>query len=367
MASRPVHHGGHPPSGPLLGAAVIAGAIVGWQVGERRAVPTAPSPPSTPAALPVAAPLLPLPPTRGPAPLQRAAPHAESPVCGWEPAQDAGGDPGAPASLPASLRSRTLDALDARLRSDADPAVRAAGLLIVARTRPAQRRERIEQLARLATASRDPRLHAIAQEGCRDADDDGASACSLLQPAQWAQLEPANAVPWLTLAEAARARGDTAAEDDAMYHAARAHLADGRPTLVPSLVEQALADAPRHALIRTLGLAAAWKVQAGWSWSSTAQAMHYCRADDRVLTDVDRATTCDLLARVLAQAPASTIDLATAQAIGARLHWPDDRLAVLAAQATASGDAARRRSVMLDLSCRGVDAAEASLADASGP
>jgi hypothetical protein len=366
MASRPVHHGGHPSAGPLLGAAVVAGAVLGWQVGARRDGPEVPRPASVPVALPAATVPAPMA-MRETAPPQREAPRAESPVCGWDPATEAGAEPDAPASLPTNLRSRTLDALDARMQSDADPAVRAAGLLIGARTRPAQRHERIEQLARLATAGRDARVYALAEEGCRDADDDGAGACRLLEPAQWAQLDPANAVPWLTLAEAARARGDAAAEDDAMYHAARARLTDRRPTLVPSLVDQALAGEPRHALIRTLGLAAAWKVQAGWSWSSTAEAMHYCMADDRVLTDDERATSCDLLAHVLARAHASPIDLATAHAIGVRLHWPPDRLAVLAGQATAAGQAARRQNVALDLSCRGVDAAEASLAEMPRP
>jgi hypothetical protein len=367
MASRPVHHGGsHPAALPLLGAAVVAGAVVGWQLGDRHPASTTPAPPATSAPSPVAMPVAPsaIP---DPAPPARPRRRAESPVCGWDPTPEAGADPSAPASLPSALRARTMDALDARLLSHPDPAVRAAGLLIAARARPAQRRERIEQLARLATASRDPRLYALAQEGCRDAEDDGAAACQLLEPAQWAQLDPANAVPWLTLAEAARAHGDAAAEDDAMYHAARARYSDPRPTLVPALVEQALTDAPPHALIRTLGLAAAWKVQAGWSWSSTAEAMHYCMADDRVLTDGDRAATCDLLAGMLAQVRGSPIDSATAHAIGVRLRWPADRLDALADQTTASGTAARQRNVAMDLSCRGVDAAEASLAPEAGP
>lgn len=242
-----------------------------------------------------------------------------------------------------------------------DPAIQAAGLLIGARTRPDEARSRVERLARLATATHDARIVAIAAEGCRDARDDWASACHLLEPAQWAQLDADNAVPWLTLAEISRARGDAAAEDDAMYHAARARHSDLRPVLLPALVEQALADAPRHALLRTLALAASGDVQAGWSFASTTEAMHYCMADDRVLIDPDRARTCDLLAGVLAEPGASAIELGTAQAIGVRLAWPAQRLEALESQATASADAARRRNVAMDMSCSGVDAAEASL------
>ena len=365
MASRSDRHrGGHPATGSLLGAAVVAGAVVGWQLGGGRPPPAAPETVAVPAPMPRTTPAL-RPAIPEPAALPRARQAAESPVCGWDPGAEGDVDPTAPASLPSALRARTLDALDARMMSDPDSAVQAAGLLIAARTRPAQRRERIEQLARLATSRRDTRLYALAEEGCREAEDDGASACRLLEPAQWAQLAPADVVPWLTLAEAARARGDPAAEDDAMYHAARARLVDRQPALVPSLVGQALKDAPPHALIRTLGLAAGWKVQAGWSWSSTAEAMHYCMADDRVLTDGERAATCDELARVLALARDSPIELATAHAIGVRLHWPPDRLEILSLRMAASGQAARRRNVALDLSCRGVDAAQASLGEAA--
>lgn len=242
-----------------------------------------------------------------------------------------------------------------------DLAIQATGLLIGARTRPDESRQRIERLARLATATHDARIHAIAAEGCREVRDDWASACHLLEPAQWTQLDADNAVPWLTLAEIARTRGDPPAEDDAMYHAARARHSDLRPVLLPALVEQALADTPPHALLRTIALATSWDVQAGWSFASTTEAMHYCMADDRVLIDPDRARTCDLLARVLAESGGSSIELATAQAIGMRLSWPTERLDALADEATESGEAARRRNVATDMSCSGVDAAEASL------
>jgi hypothetical protein len=261
----------------------------------------------------------------------------------------------------AALQTRTLAALEARMTASADPAIQAAGLLIGARTGPDDNGQRIERLARLATATRDARIHAIAAEGCRNVPHDAASACHLLEPAQWTQLDSNNAVPWLTLAEISRARGDADAEDDAMYHAAHARHSDLRPVLLPALVEQALTGTPPRSLLRTLSLAASWDVQAGWSFSSTTQAMHYCMADDRVLIDPDRARSCDQLARVLAESGSSSIDLATAQAIGARLGWPAERLEALTSQAMASGAVARRRNVAMDMSCAGVDAAEASL------
>lgn len=285
----------------------------------------------------------------------------ENTVCGWSDAAAANDTPSVHQSPPSALLVRTLDALDTRMLSNPDPAVQAAALLIGARTRPDQSRQRVEQLVRLATASRDVRIYAIAEEGCKDADADESSACRLLEPAQWAQLDSDNAVPWLMLAEASRTRGDVATEDDAMYHAARSQHSDPRSALVPELVEQALADAPQHSLIRRLGLATGWQVQADWSWSATVQAMHYCMADDRVLTDDDRMKTCDLLARRLAEVQGNPVDTATAQAIGTRLRWPADRLEALASQTALAGDVARRRNVGMDSSCRGVDAAQASM------
>jgi|GEM_PF-2874775 len=367
MANRVRHDSRRGLHTSLLGAAAIACVVSAWHAAEwgRHAtersspVPSAQAPTSaawTPSSLPspsvavYVASAMPQP-----------SKQAETGVCGWSDDAAADDTSSAPHSLPSALRARTLDAVDTRMLSNPDPAVQAAALLIGARTRPDESRQRVEQLVRLATASRDVRIYAIAEEGCRDAAGDESSACRMLEPAQWAQLDSDNAVPWLVLAEASRARGDVAAEDDAMYHAAHAQHSDPRSTLVPELVEQALMDAPSHSLIRTLGLATGWQVQAEWSWSATAEAMHYCMADDRVLIDADRMTTCDLLARRLAEVQDNPVDTATADAIGIRLRWPADRIEALAKQAVLAGALARRRNVGMDLSCRGVDAAEASL------
>lgn len=364
MANRVSHDSGRSVSTiSLLVAAAIAGALAGWRVPGRVRTVAAPTVAPVATTGPVAHPAITTD-VRAPSIPSQSRRHVENPVCGLDPeAPDDEGSSASPAPS-AALRSRTLAALEARMMASPDQAIQAAGLLIGARTGPDDNGQRIERLARLATATRDARIHAIAAEGCRAVPHDAPSACHLLEPAQWTQLDSNNAVPWLTLAETSRARGDANAEDDAMYHAAHARHSDLRPVLLPALVEQALTDTPPRSLLRTLSLAAGWEVQAGWSFSATTQAMHYCMADDRVLIDPDRTRTCDLLARVLAESGSSSIDLATAQSIGARLGWPAERLDALTSQAEASGAVARRRNVAMDMSCAGVAAAEASLQSA---
>ncbi len=246
-------------------------------------------------------------------------------------------------------RAQAADLLDARSRADA--AQQAAALLVGASLRPEQRRDRIERLAGLATSHADARIYAMAEEGCKDLLDDWASACHLIAAAQWAQLEPDNAVPWLLVAERARAQGDAATEDDAMYRASHAARSDSRADVVKGLVDQMLAQASIAPPLRETALAAGWQAQADWSWWSTAQALHYCVADDRVLADPDRAATCDRLAGIQARSTSSPVELATAHAIGRRLRWAQGRLDGLRFQAGWAAEAVRRQRAALEPDC----------------
>lgn len=82
-------------------------------------------------------------------------------------------------------------------------------------------------LARMAAATRDPAVYALAIQACR-ASTDGPSACRLVSAARWAQLDKGNASPWLSLLSDATQSGDAAAASEALHRMATAQRSDAR-------------------------------------------------------------------------------------------------------------------------------------------
>lgn len=245
-------------------------------------------------------------------------------VCGWGRVQLPADDPFPLQRLPAASRRAALDQAQARMAADADVRVRAAGLLLGARSATTGARERTDQLARVAAASPDATAYALALQACRALADPAAGACGLLGPAQAAQLEPGNAWPWLALAAEAAARQDSEGEHDAMRRAAQASHATAHTPLLPLLVAQALPP-PDSPLQRTLALGVALGLQAVSRVlpppGGVAQARAYCLAgpasavDPRpgtatVMPDEEaRATPCRGLAQLLLQRGRSVAEL----------------------------------------------------------
>ncbi|HXD06939.1 MAG TPA: hypothetical protein VN680_12870 [Burkholderiaceae bacterium] len=270
-------------------------------------------------------------------------------ICGYGNVALAQNDPYALQGVPAQLREAALDAADARMLASADARVRASALLIGARSR-GNGLARIDQLVRLAVASSDPAIYAIAIEGCKGGAVEGYAACSLLSRAQWVRLDPDNARPWLELAAEAARQKDGAAEDQAMSRAAFARHSDDYAGLLPSLVDRGL-GAGASALQRTLMLSASWGVQAGWVALHSAQAYEYCAGD----SSPARHDTCDALAQTLAYRSSSLRDLGVGIAIGRALGWDGARLADLQREYDAIAEASGFQAVGVDLSCEAVD------------
>jgi hypothetical protein len=209
---------------------------------------------AAPAAVPVAASV---PPQRASVPLP-----GRVEVCGYGEVQLPPDDPDPVQRIPAPLRQATLDQLDARMLASDDLQVRAAALWMGARLRGREVGPRVEQIVRLAVASPDPFVYAMAMEACRGRSREG-GPCSLLSTAQWARLDPDNAVPWRALAAEAHARDEPQAEDLALQVAERATRTDVHLGRLPQLVDQALG--PRASpLQRTLALSAGWSAEATW-------------------------------------------------------------------------------------------------------
>ena len=102
-----------------------------------------------------------------------------------------------------------------------------------------------DQLARHAIGSRSPGIYALAFYRCqRWAEPAPASgACAQISSAQWAQIEPDNAAPWLYEAESAARRKDARALDEALLRASRARtlrLHARRPSALPTTASCAL-------------------------------------------------------------------------------------------------------------------------------
>ncbi len=259
-----------------------------------------------------------------PAPDSPTAPAGDSTeVCGWGPVQLPPDDPFPLQRLPAATRNATLDEARATMAADPDLQVRAAGLLLAARSGAAGARQRAEQLARLAAASSDATAYAMALQACRGLPDPAAGACGLLGSAQAAQLAPDDASPWLALAAEAAARQDAEAEHDAMRRAAQATRLGAPTTSVPLLVAQSL-SAPGAALPRTLALGLAFGLQDIDRLlpppGGVAQARAYCLAGAEPDADA-RATTCRRLGAQLLQHGRAVAELGAGLDI-ARRWWP---------------------------------------------
>ncbi|HZW74623.1 MAG TPA: hypothetical protein VFF43_13810, partial [Caldimonas sp.] len=66
----------------------------------------------------------------------------------------------------------------------------------------------VERLAKLATATSDPGVYALAMQQCQWVKGEG--SCALLNFDQWARVDDGNALPWLYILQRARDRNDAA-------------------------------------------------------------------------------------------------------------------------------------------------------------
>jgi hypothetical protein len=277
-------------------------------------------------------------------------------ICGYGPVTLPPDDPDPLQSLPRALRSEVLEEVRAEMTVGGDAQARAAAQLILLRSNLSDAPETADVLARQAIASQDPAVYAMALEGCRGFSGEGAGACALLNRAQWARLDPDNAVAWLELGAEAHERGEPDAESDAMSHAALARRSDGYEELLPGLVERTLAGSSlslRHAL----ALNAASTAKTIWSASRSNHAYEYCASG--LAVDTVRLQ-CEAIAGILVQRNVAQVERRTGVAIGRQLGWPQDRLNALAADGTGF-DPREQPALGRDLSCEGVSRVERSL------
>ncbi len=182
-------------------------------------------------------------------------------------------------------------------------------------------RPHAQELARVAVAGQDPVVYAMALFGCRLNRDEG--ACAQVSAAGWAQLEPANAVPWFYRAGDAADRKDEAGVSEALLGAAHAQTSDSHGSTVLAMAEhpaaRGLAAAPRLVyLSQLLGVYAALPTP---PYVAVDQA---CGAER--MADPARRKVCLDLATMMTERSQWLLELSLGTAIGERGGWPPDRV-----------------------------------------
>ncbi len=222
--------------------------------------------------------------------------HTEVEICGYGTVALRPDDPYPFQGIPPTLRESALDTAEALMLASDDIQVHAAALWIGMQRGKRDTHGRVEQMARLAIGSQDPVVYALAVEACKGWSVDDYGACNLISRAQWARLDPDNAVPWLEVAAQARENNEAEAEEQALRMAAHAHHINTRDGLLPTLVDRALGTRLTP-LQRTLALSESWSAQAVWAVSH-APHLTVNDAKRNQAPDVDLDLSCDSVNRM---------------------------------------------------------------------
>ncbi len=237
---------------------------------------------------------------------------------------------------------RARQALLANLRGSGEPWLAAAAMFIETMNgrvpaicsepgcptgeAPRSRTAVLQALARMAEASSDPRIHAIAMSACGGVAS-GDPACKRLSTERWAQLDPFNAVPWMFVAAEAQTGHDSHRLDQAMQRIAQAWNSDTGWGLLPG-------ELAAHAPPAEAALPAVMKlvhevigVQSAALLPPYAPVHAYC--GEEALREPGRRELCDDIAQVLVAKSTAMTDRVVGLGLATRLGWPAARLETL--------------------------------------
>jgi hypothetical protein len=179
-----------------------------------------------------------------------------------------------------------------------------------------------EALVQLAVGTGDPAVYAMAVNACHSSDAaDG--ACQQISLSAWARLDADNAVPWLLVAGAARARGDSAAEAEAFAHAAEAHKTDGYNDSLYAFAEPAIPQdvTPLERWYFAFELLGLESITREPQYTVAGQ---HCSAE--AMQDSGVRQQCETLAELFVTHGSVLLDLAEGAVIGERAGWPIERV-----------------------------------------
>ena len=180
-------------------------------------------------------------------------------------------------------------------------------------------------IVQLAVGSNDPVIYGVGVEACSSAyRADPASGCEQLTAERWAQLAPDNAVPWLVIAENARATHNTTAEAMAYQQAANATVYQRYDTGISqaAIDLQATSDPVERLLDNTTLFGT---LISALGMPPLVGVSHYCVVP---LSDAVKAQ-CAGIAEMLVGDGADLVTLSIGIKIGNAVGWPRDRIASL--------------------------------------
>ncbi len=264
-----------------------------------------------------------------PAPLPRPEPTGAE-LCGYGPVAVDNGIPQIPRDIGAAA-----DAAFGKLASAlaVGPSDRERALGLYLQMLEPENAAEGQALVRLATTTSDADAYALAMFSCRrDIDAAAGGDCALLSYAQWARIEPDNAVPWLSLADDAQQRGDRSTLEAALIRASKARYSDPHWDQISELLaSDALAAQPPAIqvglAIRLLGIQAALPIL------NPQGLMKYCSTAAQA--DQDRVQTCGDLAATLIEHSRTAVEVSIGARLAERVGWADPRLAGLQDEADA--------------------------------
>jgi hypothetical protein len=182
-----------------------------------------------------------------------------------------------------------------------------------------------DELVQLAAGGQDAAVYAVAAGLCRTglSDADAAGSCQRITLTGWARLDPDNAVPWIAIAQSARARGDANAEASAFARAAAARTIDNSGE---SLLSFALSEMPRDATpleksaltIEFIGY------ETAWGRPEISEIGRYCSP-----TAVHQNATrkeCNAVAELLVGPGTTMLYFSFGGTLGQRVGWPAERV-----------------------------------------
>jgi hypothetical protein len=223
--------------------------------------------------------------------------------------------------------------LSALLKSD-DTRARAAGLILEGKIgqenltgSPMQEQSR-DELVALAVGAGDPALYAMALATCGAYSTPLGGACQQLSPAEWARLDPDNAMPWMVLAGKAQARNDAKAASDYFGRAARAKRMDAYiDTLFPFSEQEMPNDISAldrwYLTVGTVGVGAAMVL-------SFSPALRHCSG--AALQDEQVRAQCGAVAELMVSGSPTLLEFSLGVSLGTRTGWSPTRVRELTEQ-----------------------------------
>ncbi len=181
-------------------------------------------------------------------------------------------------------------------------------------------------LVRLATTTSDAEAYALAMYSCRPAiGQPSIGDCALLSSAQWARIEPDNAVPWLYLAAEAQQQHDPSGIEAVVHRASKSRYSDPHWDLISRFLasdtykEQPPSIQPQLA-VTLLG------IQDAFSLPAFQVLTQYCRT----ATQADpKFETCGNLAALLIEHSRTLIEAFVGGKIAEKIGWTDPRFSAL--------------------------------------